>query len=144
MRRGSSRASTTGTTASETRHRFLVYTDPRGSGDKLRRINFWYYKAPNLNSPYLYFDASRGSAAEASNDPPAATQGVTYGGPDGDLLAQLTGVHAIKRLQDSAAATKPFPLREPEGKFQILHAGVDDEWGVFPDGEPGPAGHDRS
>lgn len=116
--------------------RYLTYTDPRGSGET-RRINFWYYKPPKINSPYLYFDTSRGSGVEATNDPPAITGGVTYGGPDADVLAQLSFVHAIKQLQDSAAATLPFRYANSK-KFQILQAGTDDEWATTPMVNPNP------
>ncbi|QDT70799.1 hypothetical protein MalM25_37550 [Planctomycetes bacterium MalM25] len=119
--------------------RYITYQDPRvpNNPDKLRRLNFWYYKAPKINSPYLYFDVSRGSGAEAANDPPAITGGVTYGGPDADVLAQLSYVHAIKQLQDNAAATLPFRFAN-NNKFQILQAGTDDEWISTPMVNPNP------
>ncbi len=116
--------------------RFITYTDPR-NGTTVRRINFWYLKAPNNITPYVYFDTSRGSGVDAEIDAPAATGGVAYTGPEADALAQLQYVHAVKQLQEDASARLPFRYANA-GKFQIMHAGVDEEWGIFPMVNPNP------
>ncbi len=98
--------------------RFLVFNDPNPNAPmgQNRRINFWQFVAPNSTQPYLYFDTSRG-APTAANDPPAATA----------LHPNELHVHAIKVRLDFNAP----PRFANEDKFQILHCGIDDEWGDF-------------
>ena len=111
-----------------TYNRFITYNDPQ-SGDT-RRINFWYFKDNNDVSPFLYFDASRGSGVDSSNDTPASIVG-GYTGPDAEILNELVNVYAIKTESSNANAANPFVFAN-KGKFQILHCGVDDLWGVMP------------
>lgn len=118
----------------ESSNRYIEYsvTIPGQNNNQaqLRRINFWQYVPAKSVQPYLYFDTSRHPAAVNSGgtilgtfDPPAATE-LTGLGPDGMGLH----VHAIKRMSQSAGSGVPIEFVNPE-KFQILHAGVDDEWG---------------
>lgn len=108
--------------------RFITYNDPQGGGT--RRINFWYFKDRNNVSPYLYFDASRGSGVAPTNDAPASI-GAGYAGPDSEILNELANVFAIKTESSNANAINPFVFAN-KGKFQILHCGIDDIWGSFP------------
>lgn len=114
--------------------RFLVYVDPQDRS-RFRQINFWYLKDQSDFAPYLYFDASRGADVVAGNDPPAMTiQGNNvspFQGADSDKLNQLLFVHPIKRLNSNASAANSFVYAN-KGKFQILHPGRDEAWGVFP------------
>jgi prepilin-type N-terminal cleavage/methylation domain-containing protein len=106
--------------------RFIEYSDPRDPTNvKKLRINFWHYTPGRSKRPVLYFDVSRHPAAVVSGmtvdgpfDPPAAS----------DLNPFPLHVHALKMRAQSAAAGVPIQFAN-EGKFQVLHAGVDDEWG---------------
>lgn len=110
--------------------RFVTYADPRdNSGSTIRRINFWVLNGPNSASPYLYFDASRGSGVDESNDPPAVSSEVPSLGID--ALEQLRSVYAIKSRSSNASSTNPFVFAN-SGTFQILQAGTDEEWGPTP------------
>ncbi len=110
--------------------RFITYADPRDpTGNTLRRINFWVLNSPGSTAPYLYFDASRGSAVTQNNDTPAATEAVSHAGVDEvEALDQLKFVYAIKQR---ATATPGFQFAN-KGAFQILHPGFDYEWNASP------------
>lgn len=110
--------------------RYIVYADPRDvSGNTKRRINFWVLNAPGSPTPYLYFDASRGSGVQETNDAPAATQAVDFDGSEAlqEALEQTKQVYAIKQRSGSAGATLLYQFAN-KGAFQILHPGVDREW----------------
>jgi prepilin-type N-terminal cleavage/methylation domain-containing protein len=102
--------------------RFIEYTITISGVQQTRRINFWQYAPKKSQQPYLYFDTSR-HLPEPRFDPPAATL-LTGLGSEGLGLH----VHAIKKAAASAGAPLVIEFANPE-KFQILHAGVDDEWG---------------
>ena len=120
----------------ETDSRFIVYDDPQNPAQQ-RRINFWYLKAPKSEAPYAYFDTSRATSADQTNDVPAAvdlngsSEGAGYDGPDADALNELCFVHAVKRISNNASAENPNEYANND-TFQILHPGLDDAWGVFP------------
>lgn len=110
--------------------RFINYTDPRDTtGSNYRRINFWVLKAPNSQSPYLYFDASRGAGVTTANDAPAAGPDVDHSdaGDMEESLNELAAVYAIKTRSTDSSAANPF-LFANDKKFQILHCGVDGDW----------------
>lgn len=116
-------------------NRFIVYADPRDPSIK-RRINMWVLTAPGSPAPYLYFDASRGSGVQSSNDAPAATSLVSHAG-SGELLEALEQtklVYAIKQKSGSAASSLTYQFAN-QGKCQVLHPGFDREWLII-----GPAG----
>ncbi len=105
--------------------RFLEYTVRVDGVDQLRRINFWQYTPSKSEQPYLYFDVSRHPAAvvvsgnvDGRFDPPAAS----------DLSPNPLHVHAVKVRSESAAANSPVQFANQD-KFQILHCGIDEEWG---------------
>jgi len=112
--------------------RFIEYTVTVNGVVQTRRINFWQYVPKKSTQPYLYFDVSRHPAAvntggtiTAPFDPPAATE-LTGLGADGMGLH----VHAVKTINQSAAANEPPIVFANPDKFQIIHCGIDDEWGV--------------
>jgi prepilin-type N-terminal cleavage/methylation domain-containing protein len=111
-------------------NRFITYADPRDTtGNAKRRINFWVLTAPGSPAPYLYFDGSRGSGVQASNDAPAATALVSHAG-SGELLEALEQtklVYAIKEASSSANASLKYQFAN-KGAFQVLHPGFDREW----------------
>jgi prepilin-type N-terminal cleavage/methylation domain-containing protein len=107
----------------ESTKRYIEYTSPITINGvrQLRRINFWQYVPAKSVQPYLYFDASR-HQPDIASDPPAAT--ATTGLGAGGLGLQ---VYAIKKAADSANSTLPVQYANAD-KYQILHAGIDDEW----------------
>jgi prepilin-type N-terminal cleavage/methylation domain-containing protein len=100
--------------------RYIVYSVNINGVPQNRRINFWQYMPSQSEKPFLYFDTSR-HPATADFDPPAAAAIATGVAAD---------IHTIKTRAQSAAAAVQFEHANPE-KFQILHAGIDDEWGNF-------------
>ncbi len=113
--------------------RYIEFTAVRNGQSQLRRINFWQYTPSKSQEPYMYFDTSRHPAGVfvSSNelagtfDPPAATL-PTGLGPNGDGLH----VHALKRRSDTSQTNVPrIEFVNPE-KFQVIHCGIDDAWGV--------------
>jgi prepilin-type N-terminal cleavage/methylation domain-containing protein len=104
-----------------TNSRFIEYISPivvNGVPQK-RRINFWQYVPAKSEQPYLYFDVSRHTPIEF--DPPANAN---------------TSIYAIKQLGSSVvdpANPKCGEVRfANDGKIQILHPGIDDDWGDLP------------
>lgn len=102
--------------------RFIHYRDPKGNA---RRINFWVYSPPKLQQPYLYFDTSRYPPAVVEDgkvvsrfDPPARPPRAS-----GSLA-----VYAFKKASASVGSPVPIEFVNPN-KFQIIHCGIDDEWG---------------
>lgn len=108
--------------------RYITYPDPRDS-TITRRINFWHMRPSRSTMPYVYFDASRGEVLLES-DAPAHTAPVVSDAPDAEAMLQMQDVFAVKipRTTASGAAYK----WANDGKFQVLHCGTDDEWGVLP------------
>jgi prepilin-type N-terminal cleavage/methylation domain-containing protein len=107
--------------------RTVTYPNPTGVGGNRLQINFWTYFPKNSTSSFAYFDASRHD--------PVSTSGVTY---DFDLSGALNaGIFAIKKVKETGWST---PNRLPtdvhfvnKGKYQILHAGLDNAWGKMSD-----------
>ena len=98
--------------------RQLLYKDPK-TGDP-RAINFWRYTPQGSEQPFIYFDTSRHKPYQY--DVPAVTS-------TGD-------VYALKKFREGKTATSsPAPtLRDVvfvDNKYQVLHCGLDDDWGNF-------------
>ena len=75
------------------------------------RINFWQYYPAGSNQPIVYFDTSRPLMdVEPMNGP---------------------HVHAIKQLSTGSTSAANAIRYANEGKFQILHCGLDEKWGDF-------------
>ncbi|TWT46816.1 type II secretion system protein [Botrimarina hoheduenensis] len=114
-------------------NRFVVYDDPQQPGSQ-RRINFWTLKANNTLQPFIYFDASRGDATFAKDAPavpPEVLGSLNAANPDLETLKQLAEVFAIKQLKPVDTGATPEFFFANDGKFQILHAGIDGAWGEF-------------
>jgi hypothetical protein len=110
-------------------NRFIEYSDPRDpTGTTKRRINMWVLTPSNSPTPYVYFDASRGTGVLEANDVPAASSLAlfTFANPNeiSDALEQTKGVYAIKQRK-SAGQGYEFANK---GQFQVLHSGIDREW----------------
>ena len=97
------------------------------------QVNFWTYTPRNQRAPFAYVDTSRDTPIERS---------AAQGGPGYDLTTCLDPrmptspqISAIKTLRAGAAnPASPLPTDiayANQGKFQILHAGIDDTWGPF-------------
>jgi prepilin-type N-terminal cleavage/methylation domain-containing protein len=109
----------------ESDSRFIEYQVNVNGVPQTRRINFWQYTPSQSEQPYLYFDASRHPAAvvvganvTAPFDPPAASS----------LNPNALHVHAVKSRSESAGDNSPIQFVNKD-KFQILHTGLDEEWG---------------
>jgi prepilin-type N-terminal cleavage/methylation domain-containing protein len=111
----------------ESTGRYIEYRVRINNVDHFRRINFWTYTPGRSKVPVIYFDVSRHPAAIKDSsgqvvgpfDPPAAS----------DLLGNLSlHVHALKMQSQSAGAAVPIQFAN-QGKFQVLHCGIDDIWG---------------
>ena len=97
------------------------------------QLNFWTYTPRNQTAPFAYFDTSRFTPFERS---------ALGGGPGTDFTACLDArnpnsavVSAVKTLRTGAANPLNPTLNDivyaNQGKFQVLHCGIDDLWGEF-------------
>ncbi|MEM1305862.1 MAG: hypothetical protein AAGG46_13250, partial [Planctomycetota bacterium] len=92
--------------------RYTIDSDNDGS-DETRQINLWQYFPPNSPQPLAYFDASRGIRDV-----------------DHDLGGSV--IHPLKRLKAGQTALQVGNLELVNAdKFQILHSGLDEDWGDF-------------
>lgn len=98
---------------------FIEYDDPR-NGTR-RRINLWQYRLGRSEVPVAYFDTSRHTPSEYY--------------PVSNPL-QEDGSAPLRMLREGTVSTNAesgdFQFVN-QGKFQILHAGLDDVWGDFSD-----------
>lgn len=101
--------------------RFVRYQESNATGDlngngtnnDTLRINLWQAYPSGSQEPLTYFDASRGVGDIA---PP-------------NMALEL---YPLKSLKTGATTAFLSDVRMAnEGKFQVLHAGVDDSWGDF-------------
>ncbi len=107
--------------------RFIAYSvDLNRDGDvtdvgESRRINFWQYAPNGSEQPFVYLDVSRHKPE--AYDMPAL-------GPMGSGKPM---VHAIEKVREGFSGTLGHNdlVFVNQGKFQILHAGLDDAWGDF-------------
>ena len=91
------------------------FTDP---GEE-RQINMWRFMPKGSEQPLLYFDVSRHKPAQL--DPPASSTNAIY---------------ALKQLREGVTSgTTGLAARQVvfvnPGKFQVLHSGLDDDWGDY-------------
>jgi prepilin-type N-terminal cleavage/methylation domain-containing protein len=97
--------------------RFIEYTDPRNNSIR-RRINLWLYTPGGSQLPLAYFDTSRHDPDEYDPDLSGGTS---------------AGIFAIKKLREgfdeSATPTVNDIVYANTKKYQLLHPGLDDEWG---------------
>lgn len=100
--------------------RMIKYIGPNG---EQRGINFRQYYPKNSIQPLVYFDVSRHKPGVGGStyDAPAATTG-------------LPPIYAMKQLRSGAGSVaNSFAnvVFVNQGKFQVLHAGLDDAWGDY-------------
>ena len=92
---------------------------------QIRQINFWQYYPPKSTKPFVYFDTSRSK--------PRAPETTIYA--SAMAHPSIAGVAPIKRLATTLISPGNPIVQDVryanEDKFQILHAGVDDDWGEF-------------
>lgn len=111
-------------------NRFVGYkVDLNSDGDvndvgETRQINLWQYLPGKSEQPMLYFDASRYKPGKY--DPPAD--------PTGNLA--YSEVFALKQFRQGKNADSPSLTMNDftfvnQGKFQLIHCGLDDDWGDF-------------
>jgi prepilin-type N-terminal cleavage/methylation domain-containing protein len=98
--------------------RFIVYPNPTGTGGANLRINLWRYAPKGSESAYIYCDASRYDPANY----------------DLDLSGDLgLGIYGVKKAREGVAS--PGGIADVvfmnKGKYQILHPGLDGEWGAM-------------
>lgn len=107
----------------EVRRRYIEFPDPRFPDDrsKRRRINFWQYAPEKSQVPYLYFDVSR--------DTPNLNSDVASGIVDGIVPMDMAWIYPLKRVARKEPNGDPLFRFANQGKFQILHCGLDDVWG---------------
>jgi prepilin-type N-terminal cleavage/methylation domain-containing protein len=99
--------------------RYVVYEVNVNGAVQRRRINLWQYVPSGSRQPVVYFDASRHAPQQ---------QWLPAGSGAG---AQI---YPVTRLPEGVAEANVTNLAQAvifanKGKFQILHAGIDDAWG---------------
>jgi len=106
--------------------RYVEYqVDLNGDGDvadvgETRRINFWRYAPQGSEQPLVYFDASRYKPAQYD------LWAVNPNPPDAPYIFALKQLRSGAR---STGGTMRNVVFVNQGKYQILHAGLDDAWG---------------
>lgn len=106
--------------------RYITYQDPRDNS-VTRRINLWTYTPANSEQPYIYFDVSKLKPQEMFPKYGFALLSITN---PADTNAPL--VRPIRRTVETSTGTVTTYQQTKfanDGKFQILHAGLDDAWG---------------
>jgi len=110
--------------------RYIIYNvdldsdnNATDAGEK-RRINMWFYTPGSSEQPIAYFDASR-HRAQVQTAPNTFVN--NYDPYFGQISTALTdSFFALKRANETNPDRIEFVN---QGKFQILHAGLDDTWG---------------
>ncbi len=116
--------------------RFLTVHRDDGSANGIElQIQLYEYLAPGTDEPYVYFDTSRETPQQVLTN--WATTEFFYQSPNGSGV-----IFPLKKLRENAPSTLPAQAAETEpeiqfveyvnqGKFQILHSGLDNAWGNF-------------
>ncbi|MBL9161870.1 MAG: prepilin-type N-terminal cleavage/methylation domain-containing protein [Planctomycetaceae bacterium] len=81
-----------------------------------RRINLWQYNPKGSEQPLVYFDTSRHKPYQYD----------AYASPT------ATNIFALKKVREGLAT--PSTMKDiafVDNKFQIVHPGLDDDWGNF-------------
>ncbi len=94
--------------------RYLDYDVSIQGVTQERRINLWTYSPANLKPAYAYFDTSRGMV---------------------DVVHPNFPVVTIKQRKESVADAANLKIQDirqvNDQKYQIMHCGLDEEWGDF-------------
>ena len=110
--------------------RFIAYeVDLNRDGDtndfgEQRQINLWFYTPSGSEQPIAYFDASRHRAQVETSPGTFVNNYDPYFGQLSPTF--MDSFFAIKRPNQTNPVRIEFAN---QGKFQILHAGLDDIWG---------------
>ena len=103
--------------------RFIVYDDPTVN-NRRRRINLWRYAPGDSDVAAVYLDVSRQKVEDYDIGSPTDP---SMFGPDDPRIFALKkyreGVTTLNNFSDAAYVN--------QGKFQVLHCGIDDAWGDF-------------
>lgn len=93
------------------------------------QIQLYEYLAPSSEEPYVYFDTSRDTPLEVVNN--WETTEFFYSSPNsGGFMAPLKRVRLnAPDPGDWVTPTLQYYDYVNEGKFQVLHCGLDDAWG---------------
>ena len=111
----------------ESKGRFINYSvdTGNGAGSQDRRINFWQFTPKGSQQPLVYFDVSR-------HKPGPDTLKGRYDGWAG-LPGSIPTIYALKQPREGV--TNPTVPNDyafvNQGKFQVVHAGLDDDWGDY-------------
>ena len=98
--------------------RFVVYTDPiTRTGN--RRINLWTYVPGGSERALAYFDASRHDPVEYHPD------------LSGTFNLGLFPLTKVREGVSAASARFGDLVYANDGKFQVIHSGIDDAWGTW-------------
>ncbi|MEM9353601.1 MAG: prepilin-type N-terminal cleavage/methylation domain-containing protein [Planctomycetota bacterium] len=110
--------------------RFLTVHREDGSANGIElQIQLYEYLAPGTDEPYVYFDTSRETPQQVLNN--WATTEFFYSEPNSGGV-----IFPLKKLKENAPTTLPSPQIQfveyvNQGKFQLLHSGLDNAWGNF-------------
>lgn len=107
--------------------RFITYAvDINGTGTPVeRRINFWQFTPKGSDQPLIYFDVSRHK--------PGTSRGrydAWAANPDDGFPA----IYALKQRREGFTGnvtTENDLAFVNQGKFQLIHAGLDNDWGSY-------------
>lgn len=109
--------------------RFITYQIVIDGNVQNRRINFWQYTPPGSEQPLAYFDTSRHKPVQY--DPPYTPPGSSF------------KVYALKKIREGFPGSATPQLKDltfiDSKKFQVLHCGLDDDWGNFGESATGAA-----
>jgi len=113
--------------------RFVVYrvdlnddNDTTDPGER-RRINFWRYTPDGSAEPIVYFDTSRHRAQTQENNGNFVNNYDPWFYTD-RAASNPELRYALKRQNETGTDRIEFVN---QGKFQLLHCGIDDLWGDF-------------
>ncbi|MEQ8210330.1 MAG: type II secretion system protein [Lacipirellulaceae bacterium] len=111
--------------------RFILYEDPRDSSIE-RRINLWMYYPATSVQPYLYFDVSKNKPSDRATSGSNISYAYPLQSPADPNATTPEFIAALKRPLETTTTSTPSLAQTKyanQGKFQILHAGLDDAWG---------------
>ena len=106
--------------------RSIQYEDPTGA---IRQINFWVYIPSGSQQSAIYFDTSRATPATRIANYGSELKSSTN---PKDALAPI--VFALRQPLETITIPNPTIAQTKyvnQGKYQLLHSGLDDIWGDF-------------
>jgi prepilin-type N-terminal cleavage/methylation domain-containing protein len=102
--------------------RYVEYSINLAGRTQNRRINFWSYRPANSEFPLVYFDVSRHKPGKYDM---VAINRDTFG-DDAPIIFPVIQLRTGLKNETGKASDYVFANN---GKFQILHCGIDDAWG---------------